>query len=292
MEVITQLRGYASESFIRKCLDLKYKDTRRSENASQQNKPNDHKIEGNTEKSTNDYEKSMEQESQTTSDLDNEVDNLALIGAPVQKKEYKKCEENTEQEMMIVTSDGQILVQRGDGNDLAGDKYNNDSSSESLNHVNVASSTREHASAGLVVPQTQEDDDEEEFQVRYQSNVDISCENILQTKDAEIDSLKKRIQELEITNLELRDALDEINQFHTADMLPKNYIDDIKESIDTPTADKEDICEFEEYKTCGEVSEYFELFFKSGNSAGIPFSIKIDFAKRKLISFRLGKLDQ
>ena len=44
IEIVNQLRGLVSESFIRKCLYQKYKDTRRSQNAKQQNKVQIYKL--------------------------------------------------------------------------------------------------------------------------------------------------------------------------------------------------------------------------------------------------------
>lgn len=104
IEVITQLRGHVSESFIRKCLDKKYKDTRHRLNAGQQNKGSGKKC----EEIPGDV--SQDQDENSIGVLNNEIEDekLALQGAQEQ-----------EEEIIINTTDGQALVQRyGSGKDV------------------------------------------------------------------------------------------------------------------------------------------------------------------------------
>jgi hypothetical protein len=289
-EVVSQLNGHVSESFIRKSLPLKYKDIRRSQNASQQNKQYPDKPNVNTEKTTTDYGKSIEQDLQGMSvDQEHEDDNLALQGALEQEEEKEKeIKVNTEHEILIPTADGQILIQRSKGN---GSDSNNDVSHDedsSLTNTNTFSPSLIEKKSKKSAPQSQEADLEKEQQrIGYLNELE---DRILKEKDPKMKIWMEKVFDLEITNHELREALDKTHQFQTADNLSTINTEPIR-SKDV-SENKEDVAEFEEYKTYREVSEYAIPFFKLGNSAKLPFTIRVDITNRKLLTLHLGKLDE
>ena len=183
----------------------------------------------------------------------------------------------------IVTADGQILIQRGKGNN-SDDANHKDSTNES----SADASMEEKILDGRPALQTREEEGQQ--QVRYSDNIDEPNKSILEKKEAEVIALKIKVRELETTKLELSQVIDQLNQFRTADTLSKSK-EDLEKSKDI-SAVKDDVAEFEEYKTYREVSEYVIPFYRLGNSTKIPFAIRVDFSNRKLLSFQLGKVDQ
>lgn len=285
-EVVNQLRDHASEGFIRKCLPLKYKDIRRSQNASQQNKQHSNTANVNIEKSTTDYGKSVEQEPKGMSDdEENEDDNLALQGALEQEEEDKEIEVNTEQEIPIPTADGQILIQRSKGN---GNDSNNDEDA-SLTNANTFSPSLVEKTWEETAPQAREEyHEEEQLRVKYLDELE---DKILKEKDPKVKIWMEIVLKREIKIFQLREALEKSHQFQTADKLSKINTEPPVRSKDVDGI-KEDVAEFVEYKTYKEVSDFAIPFFRLGNSAKLPFTIRIDITNRKLLTLHLGTLDE
>ncbi len=122
LEITTQLRGKVSESFVRKCLDEKYKDGRRSRNAKQQNQ-----YHFNESKPPSEEIWTREEENSV---IVNKDDNLALLGA-------------LDPDVIVIDSSGQASIQRGEEK-----AYDDDNDKTDLG-LNINSNTKNTPSIGF-----------------------------------------------------------------------------------------------------------------------------------------------
>lgn len=272
IEIKTQLRGTnVSDRHIEECLEEKYKQAHRVKNALKRNKLIPESI-----KPTKNLA--------ALSRLNSEDD-------PMGKVEEEENEMNKgHQESPIRTSNGQILILNDNERDQA---VNSDLSKIPSADANTKITMKEIISDELPKITPHQEEEKEDYQLSVPSNRTGESTSCPQCKKKNVHNfeLKNENTELKLTNFELAEVIKEFDQFQTADKLPRICQDNKEESKDSVTT-REDIAEFEDYKTFKEVSEYAKPYFKSGYSAMIPFSIKIDMAKRKLISLHLGKLEQ
>jgi hypothetical protein len=265
-----QLRGTGvSDRHIEECLEEKYKQAHRVKNALKRNKSKSESIQ--------------------------QTENLAALPRLDQEDDLmEKDEEQNEmnkryQESTIRNSDGQILILNDNERDQDVDS---DLSKMPSANANTKVPMKEIFSDELSTITPHQEEEKEEDQLSVSSNRtggSTPCSQCIKENVHNFE-LKNENTELKLINFELAEVIKEFDQFQTADKLPRSSQDNNEVSKDSVTT-REDIAEFEEYKTFIEVSEYAKPFFKLGNSAKIPFSIKIDIAKRKLISLHLGKLE-
>ena len=263
IEIKHQLRGAGvSDRHIEECLEEKYKQAHRVKNALKRNK-------------------SKSQSIQQIENLD-ALPRLNLEDDLMEKDEEGENEINKRhQENIIECSNGQILIL----NDNERDQDTNfDLCKIQLANANAKVPIKEIFSEELTSLSPDRGDGKEEFRLSVPSDGTCGFTSCPQC-------IKKNVQnrQLELINLELAEVIREFDQFQTADKSSKSSHDNNEVSKDHVTTE-EDIAEFEDYKTYREVSEYLKPFFKLGNSAEVPFGIKIDFANRKLISLHLGKI--
>lgn len=263
IEIKHQLRGVGvSDRHIEECLEEKYKQAHRVRNASKRNRSKSESIQ-------------LMENLAAIPRLNQQEDDLMEID-----EEEDKISMNKEQlENIVETSNGQILILNDTERDQSIDS---DLSKKPSAKANTEVQLKENLLDELSTKTSHQGEETEGYQSSVPSNIStrsISCSQCVK-KDVQNRVLKS-------INFELAEVIKEFDQLKTADKLPKSSQDNNEESKDSLT-NKLDIAEFEDYKSFKEVSEYVKPFFKLGNNARIPFSIKIDMAKRKLISLRLG----
>jgi hypothetical protein len=220
IEIVNQLRGTVSESFIRKCLDEKYKDTHRSQNAKQQNraqttnpKTDPRKMMDGLKKVNEEYPKAI------THDNPHYNDNLALLGVLDQEKakESKDNEEEQLQEIVAIAGDNgnQMLIRRNESNSFNEDVH------DDTKYPDLDSKT----------PLTEEDNP-----LPSSSSTDLLDEprqQILSNKCSDCERKDKLIHLKNITIVELEQVIKKSTQLVSADKLAdKTSMDRGKESIE------------------------------------------------------------
>ncbi len=222
IEIVNQLRGIVSESFIRKCLDQKYKDTRRSQNAKQQNKVQINKPETDPENMLDGLKKVDEECPEAIiSENTRDIDNLAFQGALDREKAKEEEKEDKEEEQLeeIVAISGangsQMLIRRDENNSFDEDVH------DDTKYLNLDSK----------IPLTEDDNP-----LPSSSSTDLSDEpiqQILSNKCSDCERKDKLIHLKNITIEELEQVIKKSTQLVSADKLAdKDSMDRSEGSIE------------------------------------------------------------
>lgn len=199
IEIVNQLRGFVSESFVRKCLDQKYKDPRRSQNAKQQNKV--HLTKPKTDpKSKLDSLKKIDKEypEAIISDNSDDIDDLALLGTLDQEIVKEEEEDQLQEIVAIADANGsQMLIRRDENNrfdeDIHGDTKYRDLDSK--------------------IPLTEKNN---------QTTTDLLCEPIQQILPSKCSDCERKDILIHLKNItieELEQAIEKSTQLVSADKL-------------------------------------------------------------------------
>ena len=252
IEIVNQLRGLVSESFIHKCLDIKYKDNRRSQNAKQQNKHQSIELETKLENLLDEEEDDEKMKTETAPVVDDDGNNPALPVAldPEPKKE-----------VIVVGSSGQMLIQKDNENNQSDDDANEPNPNLTGNQSSGNGvATREDPLCNGQRPEQQLDDDHDDLDLAECSN----CRRLMSK------------------NFELEAALLKSTKFTTA-----YKIDAAKDSdennilqIQLPLTYRP----LQEYMA--------KLFPTIGSNGKVWLNLEIDKNKGKVLEINFGKIDQ